>query len=270
MRSRDSACLKNVVLVQTNPGPWPAQSIAQHSQENLFLILWDYVGIAWTCHYQLLRSLDERGELRSSSLTSAITCVGGHLWKERVSLLTVLPGLQDQHWRPHLCLHSTTASVRLTKGILFLGSHWATSRNTHWPNLTQVIYDHMHRAALLQHSSHQVFIPMHTVVYIFVKKKKSKKKSQWFIIIVPPEKKASQSSWKWLTSKGQIINLAITAIFFLSVWVIFVLPSGVKRRKRNRRPLHTHPKKYSQTQHVLINSFISTWVHFEAIILTLF
>lgn len=41
--------------------------------------------------------------------------------KQHVSLLTVLPGLQDQQWRPHLCLHSISASVWLTKGILFFG-----------------------------------------------------------------------------------------------------------------------------------------------------
>lgn len=70
---------------------------------------------------------------------SAITCVGGHLWKELLSLLTVLPGLQDQHWRPHLCLHSTAVSVRLTKGILFLCWYWASCRNTHHHHQTSMI-----------------------------------------------------------------------------------------------------------------------------------
>lgn len=111
-----------------------------HSGRPVFLFFWDYIGIAWTCHYWLLRSLSEWSELYSSSLTSAITCVGGHLWKKQVFLLTVLPGLQDQHWRPHLCLHSTTASVWLTKGILFLGWYWARCRNTHWLNL----FHHIH------------------------------------------------------------------------------------------------------------------------------
>ena len=144
---------KNLVFnsLKTDPGPWLHNHRHSAARKSSVSSSWDYIGIVWTCHHQPLRSLDERSELHSGSVTSVFPCVGGHLWKERVSLLTVFPGLQDQHWRPHLCLHSTTASVRLTKGILFLSWYWDTCRNTHWPNL----FHHQRKRPVVSNSSCQ-------------------------------------------------------------------------------------------------------------------
>lgn len=92
--------------------------------------------MAWTCLYRRTAAVGHSVNLRNSfspPVTSAIPCVGGRPRKDQVFVLTVLPGLQDQQRRPHLCLHSTTESVWLTKGILFFGWYWAACRNTHRP-----------------------------------------------------------------------------------------------------------------------------------------
>lgn len=70
--------------------------------------------------------------LLPSKLPGLVVAAANWVWEDLCeksrSLLTGLSGIPDQRWRPHLCLHSTTASVRLTKSILFLGfTHWLHS-----------------------------------------------------------------------------------------------------------------------------------------------
>lgn len=95
-----------------------------------FFLIWDHIGIAWTCHYRLLRSVNGWTEMHPGSLTAVVTCVWEGIFESSRFLL--LPGLQVQPWRPHLCLHSTTEAVGLTEGILILGWYWVRCSDTHW------------------------------------------------------------------------------------------------------------------------------------------